>query len=491
MALKQLLIGRKISERKLKLNQLETRKAELITKRKEMDKREEELEAAVAEVTEQTSQEDRDALDSEIEQAAQASDQLNDEISQNDQEIVNLSQEISSLQGELEEANARAQAAQVSTRAAEPVENREERHMGEHKTRFFGLPSETRDAIFGREDVKEFLRSVREGTKAFTPSKTRALTNGELLVPEVFLPILRQQIEEGSKLMGVVNHKVILGRARQHVMGVYPEGIWTEMTDALEELNWSFYTGIELEGYKVGGYVFVPTSILEDADDVSLATEILNGMAWGIARAVDKAIVYGTGEKCPKGIMHRLTQTAAPSYWGSKRLAWTDLHESNVITIPTTTKAIDLFKSLTKAAGKMRNKYASGQRTWIMNETTHMDLVIQAMSINAAGAIVTGMGNQMPIIGGDIVELEWMPDNVIIGMYGELYLLAERAGTSLMSSDHARFVEDQVGFRGTARYDGEVVIGEGFVAIGINDHTPTADEVKLNFKEAADNGEGE
>ena len=34
-------------------------------------------------------------------------------------------------------------------------------------------------------------------------------------------------------------------------------------------------------------------------------------------------------------------------------------------------------------------------------------------------------------------------------------------------SDEYRFAEDQVAFKGTARYDGEPVIAEGFVAIGL------------------------
>ena len=85
----------------------------------------------------------------------------------------------------------------------------------------------------------------------------------------------------------------------------------------------------------------------------------------------------------------------------------------------------------------------------------------------------------MPVIGGDIVVLDFIPDNNIVGGYGDLYLLAERAGTVLASSEHARFVEDQTLFKGTARYDGTPVIAEGFVVIGINAATPTT---SVSFK---------
>lgn len=38
----------------------------------------------------------------------------------------------------------------------------------------------------------------------------------------------------------------------------------------------------------------------------------------------------------------------------------------------------------------------------------------------------------MFIVGGDIVELDFILDNVIIGGYGLLYLLVERVGVMLV-----------------------------------------------------------
>ena len=85
---------------------------------------------------------------------------------------------------------------------------------------------------------------------------------------------------------------------------------------------------------------------------------------------------------------------------------------------------------------------------------------------NAAGLLVAG--NEFPIVGGEIIELNFMPDNVIVGGYADLYLLAERAGTEVSTSEHAFWVADQTGFKGTARYDGKVLDVDGFVAIGLN-----------------------
>jgi len=103
-------------------------------------------------------------------------------------------------------------------------------------------------------------------------------------------------------------------------------------------------------------------------------------------------------------------------------------------------------------------------------------LQAKALGFSATGAIVSGQTGTVPIIGGDIVILEFIPDNDIVYGFGDLYLLAERAGAQFAVSEHYRFVEDQTVFKGTARYDGRPVIGEGFVAVNINntDLTTTA-----------------
>jgi HK97 family phage major capsid protein len=78
----------------------------------------------------------------------------------------------------------------------------------------------------------------------------------------------------------------------------------------------------------------------------------------------------------------------------------------------------------------------------------------------------------MPVIGGDIVDLDFVPDDNIVAGYGDDYLLVERAGAQLASSEHFLFTSDKTVFKGTARYDGLPVIAEGFVVIGVNNVTP-------------------
>ena len=109
-----------------------------------------------------------------------------------------------------------------------------------------------------------------------------------------------------------------------------------------------------------------------------------------------------------------------------------------------------------------------------MNETTFTTLQAEGLSVNAAGQIVTGMNGTMPVVGGIVEVLDFMPDNMIVGGYFDLYLLAERAGVSIKRDDSVKFLEDASVWKGTARYDGKPVIAEGFVAIGIKNTAPSA-----------------
>lgn len=257
-------------------------------------------------------------------------------------------------------------------------------------------------------------------------------------------------------------------------MGSIPEGIWTECCATLNELSLGF-NDVEVNCFKVGGYFKVCNAVLEDSD-LALASLLLDAIGQAIGLALDKAILYGrntsTNYKMPQGIISRLVQTSKPDDYPATARQWTDLHTTNIRTIPDTATGLELFQQLVTAAGAIKGKYARGQKVWVMNETTYTYLQVQAMSINAAGAIVSGMNGTMPIVGGVVEVLDFVPDDVIIGGYLELYLLAERAGQKFAQSEHAFFIQDQTAFKGTARYDGLPVIAEAFAAIGVNGTTP-------------------
>lgn len=341
--------------------------------------------------------------------------------------------------------------------------------------RFFGgMDRAARAAMLAQEDVRTWLDTTR------TMMQARAVSNVGLTIPDIMLGLLRANLEGYSKLLKHTRLRSVRGDARQLISTVPEEAVWTDCCANLNEQNMTFYQE-EFNCYKVGGYFAVCNANLEDSD-LNLAAEILQSLAESIGLALDKAILFGRNTsaalKMPQGIISRLTQTEAPAGYPATARPWADLHTKNIKSIASTVTGTDLFAEIVRAAGAAKNQYGSGGRFWAMNETTRTELIAASVSFNASGAVVAGFGNTMPVMGGAIETLEFLPDNVIVTGFDELYTLIERAGQKFASSEHVRFLQDQTVFKGTARYDGGPSIAEGFAAIGINSVTPTA---TMNF----------
>lgn len=337
---------------------------------------------------------------------------------------------------------------------------------------FFGMNLQERNAFFADTQVRSFLDDVRTAIR-----EKRTIQNVGLTIPEVMLPLLKQVMEQTSKLLNRVHSVNVSGTARQVIMGDVPEAVWTEMCATLNALDLGF-NDIEVDGYKVGGYFAVCNAVLAD-NDVNLAGEIIETLGRSIGRALDKAIVYGTGTKMPLGIVTRLAQTEEPANYLATARPWTDVSASNVLT-GTGATGVALFKEIVANTAPLLNDYFQSGLTWVMNKKTHMHLIVNSMDKNLNAAIVAGISDSMPVIGGDIVELPFVPDNHIIYGYFDAYLLAERAGTVIEQSREVRFIEDQTVFRGTARYDGQPVIAEAF---GVMTITAEAPETSVTFAE--------
>ena len=444
MALKALMLRKKIDGAKKSLEAV-------VAKDNELKTREAELEKAIAETE---TDEERSAVEEEI--AKFEADKA-----ENDAAKAQIEETIAGLETELADEEA---AQETPAPAAEPVAEpvTEERSVINTMTkRFFNLSAVERDAMFAREDVKSYLSEVRSCIR-----EKRALQNVGLTIPEVFLGLIRENIENYSKLYKHVTVRRLSGDGRVVVMGTIPEAIWTDCCANLNELDLKF-NDEEFACWKVGGYYAVCNANLEDSD-VDLAAEILTALGQAIGLALDKAILYGTGTRMPQGIVTRLVQTEKPASYSTTARDWVDLHTSNIKPINSSgMTAAQLFSAIVTDFGAAKGKYSRGEKVWVMNESTYTELTAAAVSLNAAGAIVSGIGATMPVVGGIIEVLDFIPDHVIIAGYFDLYTLAERAGAKFATSEHVRFLSDQTVMKGTARYDGKPVIAEGFVVMSL------------------------
>lgn len=452
--LKVLLLRKNINNKKAALEALRAKDSEFQT-------REAELEAAINEVEDD---EQRNAVEEEV-------TSFEADKAQHDADKKALEDEIRGLEEELasEEAGQETEPAP----ATNPVINNERKDvtMNTRNKIFRKMSVQERDAFAAREDVKEYLAHVRSCIK-----EKRALSNVGLTIPTVMLGILRENVMEYSKLYKHVDVRPISGEGRELVQGTVGEAIWTECCANLNELNLGF-NDFEVDCFMVGGFYAVCNANIEDSD-IDLAASLLDAMAQAIGLALDKAILFGRNSdsnmKMPKGIVTRLVETSQPAGYPATARPWADLHTSNVKTIANTYHGKDLFAQILLNAAAAKGKYARGGKVWVMNETTYTFLMAEAVSIDANGAIVSGVNGTMPVLGGVIEVLDFIPDYVIVGGYFDLYLMAERAGQQFASSEHVRFLQNQTVFKGTARYDGGPVIAEAFVAIGVNGTTPSA-----------------
>lgn len=454
--LKTLMLRRNIDRKKTELD-------ELIKKDEEFATREAELESAIREAE---SEEEQAAVEDEV-------NKFDSEKTAHEDAKAGLTREIEELEKELAETEANA----PDLRSKEPKkEERKERmninirSLPRNQRAFEALPVETRDAILHQEDVKAFLGQLRS-----MKGQTRAVTGGELLIPVVFLDLIAENMYRYSKLMNRVRVRNVGGQARQTIAGTVPEAVWTEMCGNLNELTFQF-NQVTLDGYKVGGFIPVCNALLEDSD-FNLASTIIEMMSESIGLAKDKAILYGKGAAyhMPLGIVTRLAQQSQPASYPANAPAWVDLHTTNIISINNSYTGAEFWAALQVAAGNCYTKYSRGEMFWAMNSKTYAKLKSKAITFTASGDVVANVYGLLPIITGDIDILEFMPDNDIVGGFGDLYLWAQRAGMTIGMDEFGRTnrIMDETLFFGKERADGQPIIAGAFVAINIAGSTPT------------------
>lgn len=394
-----------------------------------------------------------------------------------------LENDIERLEGELAEEESAQDTTPPPADPRPPVETSERngddymlaaRHAPTRARVFGDMPLAERAALISRSEVQDFLNTIKAQIRSASAGRqTRAINNVGLLIPEVLLGLLRENVLQYSKLYRHVTVSRINGEGRILISGGIPEAVWTECCSNLNELSLTFYEDA-FGCWKMGGFFTVCNANLEDSD-IDLAAEILSTLGQSIGFTDDKTIIYGTGSNMPLGIVPRLAQQSQPAGYPATARPWVDLHSTNIKTISDSYTGLAFFKQLALAAGAAKGAYARGEKVWLMNEATYTKLIAEAMSIDATGAITSGVNGTMPVLGGTIEVLSdsIMPDNNILMGYFDLYHMVERAGEKFASSDQYLFLSDQTVFKGTVRWDGKPVIAEAFVLIGINSVPPT------------------
>ena len=446
--LRTLMLRKKINDSKKALEELKAKESDFEARANDLQKRTDDAEEAIEEAQ---TDEEKQAVEEAVTAIENDQAALDAEKTENDQKIGDLENEISEMEKELEEVEDQ-QRASKKVPTEEPKENKtpigvnitERKSSTMFKTRTLNSMSDIQRAeLIQREDVKQTLEEVRTFIK-----EKRSVTGANLTIGETILGLIRENVLEYSKLYSRVYVTTTNNDGRLIVQGVAPEAIWTECCSAISELDITFGQ-VELDCYKVAGYFAICNAAVEDSD-IDLVDALTVALAQSLGKAIDKAIVYGTGTKMPTGAVTGIASTA-----------------SQLVTISSSDHDKTFFQDIVDAYAKADSKYSRGEKTWIMNDTTYAKVMKEAVAVDGSGAYVAMVNGVMPVVGGDIIVLPFIPDNNIVFGYFDLYAVLEKKGMTIDTSEHVKFLDDQTVLRAKARLDGKPAIAKAFVAIGI------------------------
>ena len=460
MALRQLIISQRITALRAERAALETAAAELVNRRNAWEARESAAVAAFAELNENSTEEERAAFDTEAAEVEAERQALEADETANSTRSGEIDHEIEGLENELETLNTRSKKPPQTTRTNHNTIEGGRNTMNEFETRVH--------QICNNDEVRTFITNFRD-------LKTRGVKNVEYTVPTIMLPLIREATERSSKLLKHVNHERLSGEGTQNILGDVPEAVWTETVAKLNEIEIGM-NQIKTGGSKLGAYIAVPNPYIEDSDE-DLTAIIINYLGQSNGYGLDKAIIYGTGVNMPVGIMTRLAASTKPTWWQNRMPEFKALNTTHIGHLSAANvEGVKLYKEVTKVLGLAKAKYtaAKGNKFWAMSEDTYFTLQTELLGINAAGAIVSSANTTMPVIGGAVEFLDFIPSGTIIGGHGTQYRLVERAGIKVGSSEHAQYIEDNTVFKATSRWDGIPVAGEGFAAFSLTTSNPAA-----------------
>ncbi|MFN2746965.1 phage major capsid protein [Bacillus sp. z60-18] len=426
MALKQLMIQKKIDQRKSLLVDLRKKEEEFAT-------RSAELEDAINEAQ----------TDEEVSAVEEEINSLESEKSDVATKMEGLEGEIADLEGELEGLNEKTPSNKdVNSQPAVQPTNEGEERMKVNKY-------ETRSQMLERlnsDEVRDFYTKVAEAAK-----DKRSLSGTDVLIPESVINMIQTRLGDYSTLYKEVTVQRLNGTARIIMDGAIPEAIWTEMCDPVQELATSF-SQTELDGFKVGGFIPVCNALLEDSM-IDLANFVEERLAMAIAKSLDKAILIGEGatQKQPTGVITAL--------------------DGNVDQNVTSDGKLPDIVSKMALIDDGEDGPPIGEVIAVMKRSFYYSKIApQTFLPTADGRLVVQTPNSPRLPDGTrIVFSQYCPDDTIVLGDFKKYLLGERAGVNLAVSTDVRFIQDQTVFKGTARYDGKPVYDNKFVVITVQD----------------------
>jgi len=414
--LKQLKIQKAIEIKRNKLKELEI-KMDAILKRSEDTKKA---------LEESETEEDIKTIEAEITEIEKDKDVV-------EVEKKTIETEITELEVEL---------ADVDERESQANKKNQKRDKGESETM---NRMQVRELIktgeyYKRSDVVEFYDKFKN---------LRAVTGGELAIPEVIVNRIMDILGDYSAIYNLVDRIQVKGTARILIDTDTTPASWVEQNASLPVSDVGTIAYLDFDGFKVGKVTFVDNYLLQDSV-INLDEYVSKKIARAIALALEISILNGTGlaGKQPTGII--------PS--------------------------IPIDNQVDVTAGSPMSEYVKpiglidtgddvvGDITAVMRRSTYYAYFLElTVNVNSDGEVVGRLPNltRPDILGIPVVFSNHMAvDEVLYGEFDK-YTLVERETISIDNSEHVRFVEDQMAFRGKGRFDGKPTKPDAFALVTI------------------------
>jgi HK97 family phage major capsid protein len=415
--LKQLKIAKAIEIKRNKLKELEI-KMDAIKKRSEDTQKA---------LEESQTEEDIKTIETEITDIEKEQGDLEVEKKTIETEITDLETELADVQ-------------ERESKASKQNQTRDKKGVVEPMNRMQVRELLKTGEYYKRSDVIEFYDKFKN---------LRAVTGGELTIPEVIVNRIMDILGDYSNIYRLVDRIQIKGTARVLIDTDTTPASWVEQNASLPVSDVGTLAYLDFDGFKCGKVTFVDNFLLSDSY-INLDEYVSRKIARSIALALEISILSGTGlaGKQPTGII--------PS--------------------------VPVENQVTVAEGSPMSEYvkpiglidtgddAVGEITAVMRRSTYYAYFLEmSINTNADGEVVGRLPNltRPDILGIPVVFSNHMPvDSVLYGEFDK-YTLVERENISIDNSEHVRFVEDQMAFRGKGRFDGKPTKADAFALVTI------------------------
>jgi len=362
------------------------------------------------------------------------------EINKIDADNVEIENEKKTIEAEIEELEVELE--DVKERSAKANQDNKKRAKGEVEpmNRLQVRELLKTGEYYKRSEVVEFYEKFKN---------LRAVTGGELTIPEVIVNRIMDILGDYSTLYPLVDKIQVKGTARVLIDTDTTPASWVEQNASLPTGDVGTLAYLDFDGFKVGKVTFVDNYLLQDSV-IKLDEYVSKKIARAIALALDIAILNGTGAvgKQPTGII--------PSIPVGNQV---DVAEGSPIV--EFVKPIGLIDTGLDSVGEIRA---------VMKRSTYYAHFLEmSINVNADGEVVGKLPNltRPDILGIPVTFNNTMAnDEVLFGDFDQ-YTLVERENIAIDNSEHVRFVEDQMAFRGKGRFDGKPTKPEAFALVTI------------------------